>query len=55
MADKPTHDPTPDQPSFEDALKRLEEIVHSLEEGERRAERVVGAVRGRGQAAAAVL
>ena len=33
MADKPTHDPTPDQPSFEDALKRLEEIVHSLEEG----------------------
>ncbi len=33
MADKPTHDPTPDQPGFEGALKRLEEIVHSLEEG----------------------
>ena len=33
MAEKPVHDPTPDQPSFEDALKRLEEIVHSLEEG----------------------
>jgi len=33
MIDKPTSDPTSDQPSFEDALKRLEEIIHSLEEG----------------------
>ncbi len=30
---KPKHDP-PDQPSFEEALRRLEEIVHLLEEGE---------------------
>jgi exodeoxyribonuclease VII small subunit len=33
MADKPIHDAASEQPSFEDALKRLEEIVHSLEEG----------------------
>jgi exodeoxyribonuclease VII small subunit len=25
--------PTPDQPTFEEALKRLEDIVHLLEEG----------------------
>jgi exodeoxyribonuclease VII small subunit len=30
---KSKHEP-PDQPSFEEALKRLEEIVHLLEEGE---------------------
>jgi exodeoxyribonuclease VII small subunit len=33
MVEKPAGDSTPEQPSFEDALKRLEEIVHSLEEG----------------------
>jgi len=33
MAQKPDDDST-SQPSFEDALKRLEQIVHSLEEGE---------------------
>ena len=30
---KPKQEPS-DQPSFEDALKRLEEIVHLLEDGE---------------------
>ena len=30
---KSKHDP-PEQPSFEEALKRLEELVHLLEEGE---------------------
>jgi exodeoxyribonuclease VII small subunit len=34
MVQKPTDDQPADQPSFEDALKRLEEIVRSLEEGE---------------------
>ena len=34
MTKKPTSDPTSEQPNFEDALKRLEEIVHALEEGE---------------------
>ena len=34
MAKKPTNDQTSDQLSFEDAVKRLEEIVHALEEGE---------------------
>ncbi len=33
MANKPKEQ-TPDQPDFEQALKRLEEIVHQLEEGE---------------------
>ena len=33
MSDKPT-DQTPDEPDFEQALKRLEEIVHLLEEGD---------------------
>ncbi len=33
MPKKPT-EPSSDQPSFEDALKRLEQIVHSLEEGD---------------------
>jgi exodeoxyribonuclease VII small subunit len=30
----PANEPTSDQPRFEDALKRLEEIVHALEEGD---------------------
>ena len=30
----PTRDQPSDQPNFEDALKRLEEIVHALEEGD---------------------
>jgi exodeoxyribonuclease VII small subunit len=34
MAKEPTTDQPSDQLSFEDALKRLEEIVHALEEGE---------------------
>jgi len=34
MSKTPATDPRPDQPTFEDALKRLEEIVHSLEEGD---------------------
>ena len=34
MAKKSTNDPATEQPNFEDALKRLEEIVHALEEGE---------------------
>ena len=34
MSKKPIGDPSSEQPSFEDALKRLEEIVHALEEGE---------------------
>ena len=34
MSKTPTTDPPPDQPTFEDALKRLEEIVHSLEDGD---------------------
>jgi exodeoxyribonuclease VII small subunit len=33
MADQATPNLTPGQLSFEDALKRLEQIVHSLEEG----------------------
>jgi exodeoxyribonuclease VII small subunit len=31
---RPDQDAASDQPSFEDGLKRLEEIVHLLEEGE---------------------
>jgi exodeoxyribonuclease VII small subunit len=34
MSKKPTNDPLAEQLSFEDALKRLEEIVHALEEGD---------------------
>ncbi len=34
MAKKPTGDAPPEQPTFEDALKRLEEIVRLLEEGD---------------------
>ena len=34
MSKKTTSDPSPDQISFEDALKRLEEIVRLLEEGD---------------------
>jgi exodeoxyribonuclease VII small subunit len=34
MSQKPTSDPPPDQPTFEQSLKRLEEIVHLLEEGD---------------------
>jgi exodeoxyribonuclease VII small subunit len=34
MSKKTTSDSTPDQISFEDALKRLEEIVRLLEEGD---------------------
>ena len=34
MGKKPIGDPPSNPPSFEDALKRLEEIVHALEEGE---------------------
>jgi exodeoxyribonuclease VII small subunit len=34
MAKNSVNDPSPEQPTFEDALKRLEEIVHLLEEGE---------------------
>ena len=34
MAKKNPKQQLPDQPSFEEALKRLEEIVHLLEEGE---------------------
>src|SRR5512136_638733 len=34
MTKQPTSDQTSDQLSFEDALKRLEQIVHALEEGE---------------------
>ena len=34
MAKKKTNDEPSQQPGFEDALKRLEEIVHSLEEGD---------------------
>ena len=34
MAKKTRKTPASDQPGFEDALKRLEEIVHLLEEGE---------------------
>jgi exodeoxyribonuclease VII small subunit len=33
VSDEPTA-PIPDQPDFEQALKRLEEIVHLLEEGD---------------------
>jgi exodeoxyribonuclease VII small subunit len=34
MSTKPTNDPLPDQPTFEAGLKRLEEIVHLLEQGD---------------------
>ena len=34
MAKKTTEKPTSDQPGFEGALERLEQIVHALEEGE---------------------
>ena len=34
MNDTPTSNDSPDQPSFEEALKRLEEIVRLLEEGD---------------------
>ena len=34
MAKKNPKQQLPDQPSFEDALKRLEAIVHQLEDGE---------------------
>lgn len=34
MAKKPTEKPTSDQPGFETALERLEQIVRALEEGE---------------------
>ena len=34
MSKKPTDKPTFDQPDFEAALERLDEIVHALEEGE---------------------
>jgi exodeoxyribonuclease VII small subunit len=34
MAKNAVNDPSPAQPTFEDALRRLEEIVHLLEEGE---------------------
>jgi len=34
LAKKKPNQETPDQPSFEEALERLEEIVHLLEEGE---------------------
>jgi exodeoxyribonuclease VII small subunit len=34
MSKKPPGDPTSEQPTFEQSLKRLEEIVHALEEGE---------------------
>ncbi len=34
MAKKKTQPDPPEGPGFEDALKRLEEIVHLLEEGE---------------------
>ena len=44
-----------DQPSFEAALKRLEEIVHALEEGNLGLNESLGALRGRRQAAAAVV
>ncbi len=33
MAKKTTAEPTSDQLSFEDAMKRLEEIVHAMEDG----------------------
>ncbi len=34
MSQKPTSDPPPEQPTFEQSLKRLEEIVHLLEDGD---------------------
>ena len=34
MSQKPTSDPPPDQPTFEQSLQRLEEIVHLLEDGD---------------------
>jgi exodeoxyribonuclease VII small subunit len=34
MSKKPTSDPPSDPPTFEQSLKRLEEIVHLLEEGD---------------------
>ena len=34
MSQKPSSGPPADQPTFERSLKRLEEIVHSLEEGD---------------------
>jgi len=34
LAKKTPEKKVPDQPGFEDALKRLEQIVHLLEEGE---------------------
>jgi exodeoxyribonuclease VII small subunit len=34
MSKKPSSDPSAEHPSFEDGLKRLEEIVHLLEEGD---------------------
>jgi exodeoxyribonuclease VII small subunit len=34
MSKKPSTDPPSDQPTFEQALERLEQIVHSLEEGD---------------------
>jgi exodeoxyribonuclease VII small subunit len=34
MAKEPLKNPPSDQPSFEQSLERLEEIVHALEEGE---------------------
>jgi exodeoxyribonuclease VII small subunit len=34
MTKKPSNDPPSDQPTFEQSLARLEEIVHSLEEGQ---------------------
>ena len=34
MPKKDSKEAAPDQPTFEEALKRLEEIVHLLEEGE---------------------
>ena len=34
MAKKQSEEPTADQPTFEEALNRLEEIVRLLEEGE---------------------
>lgn len=34
MGDIPSPQPPPDQPAFEEILRRLEDIVHLLEEGE---------------------
>ena len=55
MAKSTPPNPPAGQLDFEEALKRLEQIVHTLEEGDIGLNEALEAVRGRGQTSSAIL